>query len=448
MLRSFALLFVLALGGASALSAQPPAFGSADDPLELGASPTSPDRVVVGGYAGPAFLRSGWRTGIRAEATVLHGPFSASIGGAVHPGDGGFYPREADDAYDALRLIRYIRLQPRQGGGSAYARIGPLENATLGAGLLARRYRTTAAWDERRIGAEASIGDPSARVSGFVGDLTGGSVAGAEVEFGTGISVPRVEDLRLSIGAVHDLSLPLSGDSSYTGVEATVQGALFSQDGFEVGPYVSYARLLGRGGAVGVGVEVEAPDLGAVARTHARLGLIVSGGRFIPGHVGPFYSVGAGRQRVVDADSFFDPEAPIAFAGTPIDSANGGVALVTDLRAVAFGRFEGLLYARRHFGPRPLSAFSLRLAARAGDTRFELGLEKQGFRALLSLFGGDLGEENTLVLDIATPVPALSGADLFVRSRYGYRRVSGGDGTDSYLVERRFQPFIGFRHRW
>ena len=439
------LTLCLAFLVASAASAQPPAFGSADDPLELGASPTSAARVEVAAYGGPAFVRAGWRTGVRVEANVLAGRFSASLGGAVHPGEGGLYPREADDVYDALRLVRYVRFQPRDGSG-AYARVGPLHNATLGAGLLARRYRTTAAWDERRVGAELALGGPSARLAAFVGDVTGGGVAGAEVEIGTGISVPRARDLSVTLGAVHDLSLPLRGDSSLTGVEATVRGALFAQDGFEIGPYVSFAQILGKGGALGAGVGLEAPDLGGVARAHAALGVVVSRGRFIPGHFGPFYSVGAGRQRIVDADSFFDADPGTTLAGTDIDSADGGVAITADLRGVAFGRFEGLLYARRHIGPRPLSAYSLRLAARAGGARFELGLEKQGFRSLLSLFGGDLGEENTLILDIATPVAALGGADVFVRSRYGYRRVGEGE-PERYLVERRFEPFVGLRAR-
>lgn len=444
-----ALVVLVALAAGHVALGQPPAFGSADDPMELGASPTSPDRIEVSGYAAPTFVRSGWRLGIRGEATILDGPFSASVGGDLHPGGGGFYPREADDPYDLLRLIRYVRLQPREGGGAAYARIGPLENATLGAGLLARRYRTTAAWDERRVGAEVTVGGPTARASAFIGDITGGSVAGAEVQVGTGLSVARVRNLRLTIGAVHDLSLPLTGDSSYTGIEATLRGALFEQDGFEFGPYVSYARVLGKGGGLGIGVGLEAPDLSNVLRTHARFGFAFYGDAFIPGHVGPFYSVGGGQQRIVDSDSFFDGGPTFEFAGTPVDSAQGGVSLISDLRAVAFGRFEGLIYTRRHFGPRPLTAASLRLAARFGDgTRFELGVEKQGFRSLLSLFGGDLGEENTLLLDIATPVEQLGGAHVFVRSRYGYRRVDAIDGTDSYLVERRFEPFVGVRRRF
>ena len=442
---------LLALSLAAAASAQAPAFGSGDDPLELGSSPTSPDRVLLSAYGGPAFLRSGWRTGVRAEATVLRGRFSASVGGAVHPGGDGLYAREADDAYDALRLVRYVRLQPREGGRGPYARVGPLQGVTLGTGMLARRYRTTAAWDERRVGAEGAAEGRGVRTGAFIGDVLGGGVLGAEVEVGTGLGLGRARGLRLGLAAVHDLSLPASGDSSLTGVEATLRGDIFAQDGLRVAPYVSAAQVLGKGGGVGVGVGIEADDLGGVARAHARLGVVASRGRFAPGLVGPFYSVGGGRQRIVAANSAFDADPGLVLAGTPIDSLRGGFDITADLRAVAFGRVEALLYARRHFGPGALSAFSLRLAARAGETRFELGLEKEGFRSLLTLFGGSLGEQNTLVLDVAVPVEALGGARAFIRSRYGYRRLADAEaegGPALYLVERRFEPYLGVRARF
>ena len=365
----------------------------------------------------------------------------------MHPGSGGFYENEADDLYDVLRTIRYVRFQPRE-RGHLYARLGPLENVTLGTGMLARRYRTTAAWDDRRIGAELAAGGPNARVAGFIGDVTGGGVVGGEVEFGTGLNVSRARGVRLGLAAVHDLGLPLVGDSSLTGVETTLTGDLFSQDGLSLSPYVSYAQVLGKGGGVGAGLALNAGNLGNVVRAHGRLGVVVARGRFSPGLVGPFYSVNGGRQRIIAANSFYDA-GPIQLAGTPVDSMRGGVDLTGEFRAVAFGRFEALLYARRHLGPRALSAFSLRVAARASEARFELGVEKQGFRSLLTLFGGSLGEQNSLILDVAFPVEALGGAHAFVRSRYGYRRLPDVDaGPDRFLVERRFEPFIGLRTRW
>ncbi len=448
MRRLLLLLALLAL--ASGATAQPPSFGSADDPLELGSAPFSPDRTILEAHAGPAFVRSDWRTGLRGEATVLRGRFSASVGGAVHPGGGGFYENEADDLYDALRVIRYIRVQPRGGRRGIYARVGPLDGVTLGTGMLARRYRTTAAWDERRIGAEfASGARGGARVAAFIGDVTGGSVAGAEVEIPTRLALGPARGVRLGLAAAHDLSLPASGDSALTGIEATLRGDVFSEGGLSVGPYVSFAQVLGKGGGIGVGLVADGADLGSVARAEARLGLVFSRGRFSPGIVGPMYSVNGGRQRIVAANSFYDDQAGFDLAGTPIDSMRGGVDLELELRSVAFGRVEALLFTRRHFGPGALSAFSLSLAARGGPARFEFGVEKQGFRSLLGIFGSALGEENTLLLDISFPVPALGGAHAFVRSRYGYRRLADDEaGPQRYLVERRFEPLIGVRTRW
>ena len=46
------------------------------------------------------------------------------------------------------------------------------------------------------------------------------------------------------------------------------------------------------------------------------------------------------------------------------------------------------------------------------------------------------------MLDVTAPVGA--GGQLFVRSRYGYRRLPG-DGPGRFLAERRFEPLVGVR---
>ncbi|MEL6615724.1 MAG: hypothetical protein AAFQ43_08305, partial [Bacteroidota bacterium] len=195
--RAFLFLLPLAIAFASAPEAQPPPFGSAEDPFELGASPTSPDRVTGAIYGGPAFLRSDWRTGIRAEGAVLRGRLSASVSGEIHPGTDGLYEREADDARDLLRLVRYVRLQPRQGQTGLYARLGPLHSVTVGTGMLARRYRTTAAWNDRRLGAEiATASGGRVRGAAFVGDVTGGGVVGGELDIATGLNIGPARGLR------------------------------------------------------------------------------------------------------------------------------------------------------------------------------------------------------------------------------------------------------------
>ena len=423
---------------AGSVAAQPAPFGSSDDVFETAARPSASV------YAGPAFVRSGWRTVVDADVTLREKRLSASIGGALHPGTGGLYDDEADDLYDVARLVRYVRLDPGPGDRTPYVRLGPTQNLTLASGLLAHRYRTTTAWDDRRISAEAVVGGERVQAAAFLGDVSGAGVVGAQVEVGTGASAGPVRGLRATLAAVHDLGGPYGGDG-LTGAELRVQGDLFAEGGLSVSPYVAYARYAAHGGGLGVGVEAEADNLGNVGRAAARIGVVASGKEFAPGVVGAFYAIDNPRDRIVVAESFYDSDPAFELAGTPLDSIRAGVDVVVDARGVAFGRFEGRLHVRRHIGADRLSAFGFRIAARASGARFELGLEREGFRTLLGLLGR-LGEQNTLTLDIAAPVPALGGATAFVRSRYGYRRLPEDTaGPNRFLIERRFEPMIGLR---
>ena len=440
-----ALSLLLALGAA----AQPVAFGSSDDVRELGSGVQPEDRTVAAALAGPAYLPDTWRGALRAEAEALRGRLSVGVGATVHPGAGGLYGPEADELYDLARVVRYVRLNPTA-GNRTYARLGPAERVTLGSGALVRRFRTTTAWDERTLGLEGAAEGRRVRAAGFASDvLRTSGLVGAEVSVQTGARLGPVTGLAVTLAAVHDLGRDgLSGDSSLTGVEATVRGAYLGAGPLDVRPFASHARYLGRGSTLGGGVEVGASNLADALRVGATVAVFASTAGFVPGHVGPFYALNNGDERIVDDGSFFGPGAP-ELAGTPLDSLGGGVDVVLDLRLLAFGRFEVAQYARRHIGDERASGYGLRFAGRLpGDGAVEFSLERQDFRGVFDLVQ-DLGQLNALVLDVRLPVGERG--LLFVRSRYGYRRLTDADGPAfaagpaRYLVERRFEPLVGVR---
>ena len=438
-LRLLVPLGLLALAAARPLAAQSSGFGSGDDVWEA----TEPDGVA--GFAGPAFVRAGWRTAVHGRATASSGRLRASAQATLHPGEGGFYPGEADGLSDLTRAVGFVRLE-RPGTRGLYARLGPLRRVTLGTGLVVDHYATTAAPDDQRLGAEAELRTAAATVRAFIGDATGAGVAGASLRLRTGLDAPRARNLRFGAALVHDLDLPLAGDSSFTAAEVSVSGVALDAGGGTLGPYVSAAHVLHHGSGLGVGLAASADEFSGIGRAHARLGVVVSWGRFAPGLVGAFRQVEGGRGRIVDSETYFDDGRPAELAGTPIDSLAGGLDLVADLGVAAFGRFEVGSHVRRHLGPGAVSAFGARVAAVAGGARLELAVERQGFRGLLGLVG-DLGEQNTLVFDLDVPIERL-GARAFVRSRYGYRRVPEADlGPDRFVIERRFEPMLGLRAR-
>lgn len=430
---------VLLAGRAAGAQAPPPAFGSADDLFEfdgdaLRDAGTRPDAgLQVGLFGGAAYLPDRWRGALRAEVAVARGLVRVGLGATIHPTLGGLYGPEADEAYDLLRAVEYVRLD-RSARQPLYLRLGPTEHVTLGAGALARDYRTTTAWDERTLGAEAALDAGRVSVAAFADDVRLSGVVGGEVSLRTDARVGPLGGLRVTLGGLRDLGQ--RGDSALTGVEATLRATLGEAGApFGVVPFVTVARYLGRGTGVGAGVEGEAFRASTTLRATGRAAVFASTGRFLPGAVNPFYALSNADERIVSGRS----AVPV---GAPLDSLSGGVDVVLDVRVVAFGRFEVGQHVRRHIGPDRASAYGLRVAARLpARARAEVGVERQGFRGLFG-FLGSLGDENALVLDVTAPVGA--GGQLFLRSRYGYRRLPG-DGPGRFIAERRFEPLFGVR---
>lgn len=448
-MRCFVFSLLLLLG--IPCLAQPLRFGSADALDEWGAGRPSRDLVELAGFTGAAYLPAAWRGAVRAEAEALSGRISVGLAQTGHPAAGGLYAPEADEAYDLLRSIRYLRLNPTA-SSRLYARLGPTQHLTLGTGALAQAYGTSTAWDERTIGVEAALERGAVSGGLFVDDVRLNGVAGGQVEVQSDASVGRLRKIRAGVAGVHDLGLPRTrGDSSLTGVEAWLAAEWIGDQTFEVAPFVTAARYLGRGGTVGVGVNAGAYNLSNAVRAGLQVAVFASGSGFVPGHVGPFYAVSNSRDRIVTTDSFYDEDPAFELAGTPLDSVRSGVDVVANLRLLAFGRFEVAQTFRRHIGPDQLSAYGLRLgAALPGDAEVAFELERQGFRGVFGLFG-DLEEENLLRLDVR--VPLAEPVVLLVHSRYGYRVLAPSEvGLETFpnrrfLIERRFEPMIGLRIR-
>ncbi len=105
--------------------------------------------------------------------------------------------------------------------------------------------------------------------------------------------------------------------------------------------------------------------------------------------------------------------------------------------------FELVHYLRRDYAG-DNGAFGLRVALspdRGRRLRFVFDIQRQGLTGLTDLFS-DVVDEAILTfrLDYSFAPPFR----MFVRSRYGYRRVDDlPDGTARYLVERRFEPMVG-----
>src|SRR5690606_22217027 len=104
-------------------------------------------------------------------------------------------------------------------------------------------------------------------------------------------------------------------------------------------------------------------------------------------------------------------------------------------------------YFRRHYGTQPLSEYHLRVFLRARDKlRFEAGIDRGGLLGFFTLFNA-LGDQSALVFAVDYRVAGPFWA--FVHARYTFERVgTAADGTEHFLVQRRFEPLGGIRLRF
>ncbi len=445
-MRAALLLLVLMAAGPAA--AQGLVFGSADDPAEAPPDALSRSRAHLSVYGGPSYLGADWFGGLGFEAEGALGPLAVRLEGRYRADTDGLYEDDADELYDALRLVRYARLNPTP-QRPVYARLGPIRRLTLGPGHLVRDFATTADWDERTVGVEAALSSRLLQLGGFTSDVRMDRLVGGRLALRPfGLSRrPGLGSLVLGATAVHDLGL--DGEAQTTAFSADARFDVLGLGDFRLTPFVSYAEFLEYGSGLAVGASFGSNDLASLGRLRAGLGLTQSNDGFIPGYFNAFYPVENPAARIVDSDAFFRSRDTTATVGTPLAEASGGTALFFELEAVVFGTVELSQYVRRDFGG-STGDYSLRLTVspdRGRDFRFLFELHRQGLDDFGDLFS-DLTDEALLIfhLDYAVRPPVR----LFLRSRYGYTGLTDGlplDGAERYLVERRFEPMVGITIR-
>jgi hypothetical protein len=438
LLQLFLFLAVLAPAGAS----QPVTFGSADDPAEVILDPLRAAAARLAFYGGPSYIGVNWRAGVALEAEGAVGPFAVRIDGNLRLGLGGVYEPDASEPYDALRLIRYVRLNPTP-SVPLYVRVGPLQRTSFGDGLLVRDLGTYAAWDERTVGVEGAFSSRVVDVEAFTSDVRPDNLVGGSVTVRPFASRRQRGGGTLSLRGegVHDLGL--RDDVNTTAVAAGLEARISVIGDLGIMPYVTHARYLNYGHATSFGAVAGTPDVAGLGRASASVGLIVRSEQFVPGFFSPFYQVHNPNAGIVSSDAYFRDRSTQHRVGTTLDEAPAGTALTLELNALVYDTFEISQFMRRDFGGNT-GAYSLRLIvspARGRDFRLHFELHRQGVAGIRTLFS-DLVDEALLVfaLDYSITEPFR----VFLRSRYGYTSAGAfDDGTTRYLIERRFEPMVG-----
>ncbi|MDX1546018.1 MAG: hypothetical protein R3247_03470 [Rhodothermales bacterium] len=448
-MRGFAagLVLLMALGLAAVpAAAQTVPFGSADDPREQIQDQWWRRESQFYAVGGLSLIAAQWRGAGTLGLDLVTRPLTAHLEGTLRAGVLGEYGPDLDESYDLLRLVSFARYNPPQ-GGPLHLRAGLVDRMRLGTGHVVNFFSSSTAWDERTVGAEAAYFGRQLEVGGFTDNVLLDGVAGGRVGVRPLFFSDRLPLRTLQFGGAYvtDLAPRLpDGPPRLEAYNVDARFDLFSAGGFEFSPYLSYAWYRHAGRGIGFGADLGAEEFADVLSFRLRLGLFYNGEGFIPGYVGPFYTLHNRQARIVDSGSDLgDPQAT-DFVGTLLDAGRGGNDLWTELRVLVNRRFEFWYSFRRHNGTQRLSELNLRLFLRRADQlRFEVGIDRGRLGGFFTIFN-DMDDHSALVF--GTDYRLFGAAWLFLRSRYSYERIDPGDDhAQRFLVQRRFEPMTGLR---
>ena len=428
-----------------AVSAQPVDFGSADDPAEQLQRVWWRYQNSLDAQTGLSLIADHWRAGVGMNMSLVTRSLTARLKGTVRGGIYGRYDQDSDELYDLLRIVEFARYNPPR-DSRFYLRGGQLERVRLGTGHLVNFFNSYVAWDRRTVGVESMYGSRIVDLSVFTDNVLLNGVVGSRVALrplGWGDNL-RTQSLTVGFNYVTDLSLRDSVSRSVTAYNVDAGFNALPQGDIRLVPFASFAWYPQYGSGISFGATVESDNFIDLARFRLRVALYYNGSEFIPGYYGAFYQVSNPGARILNSYRYLVGETEIEYEGVELDDALGGNDFETELRLLIFERFEFWYYFRRHYGTQSLSEFHLRVFLhQPRQLRIYVGLDRAGLKGYFSLFN-DLGDQTALVF--GTDYRIAGPFWTFIDARYTFEYVSTSpDGKAQYLVQRRFEPFVGIR---
>ncbi|MEM1096597.1 MAG: hypothetical protein AAGJ10_18505 [Bacteroidota bacterium] len=435
------LAFLVTPGG---ILAQTSTFGSLNDPREQieAAWWRRENRLDLMG--GVSLIGPQWRGATAIRASLVGPGVAVQLNGTLRGGIYGDYRNDRDEVYDLLRLLEYARYTPLRNrpGYSRYVRFGPIRNARLGTGHLVDFFSTMTAWDARTIGLEGFYQAPTFNLAVFSDDVLLNGLVGARlgVHPFRRVRGSRLRTLELGLSAVTDQRI----DETFAGYNVDVSVDAFRTDPLAFTPFASGAWYQDRGHSVGLGAHVGTQPGGDFGTVRLTMAAFFNSRNFLPGYVGSFYSISNEESRVIDAERFNPGRGLEQYADLPLSDISSDLSVWTELRVLIYEQVEVLYAFRREYANTNLSTMHLRLFFETqGGTRLDLGLDRGGLGGLLSAFN-DLGDLTSLVLNAEAEIRFPFW--VFVQSRYTFeQRADADDGTQRFLVQRRFEPMGGLR---
>ena len=232
--------------------------------------------------------------------------------------DGKIRSGDFNDAYDYLRLIRYIRYGNKN--EPWYARVGSIDYARLGHGSIMYMYRNSSSYDLRKVGIEFDADFQKIGFESMYSDVGGAGVFGVRgyvrpLQFTDAASIPIIGGLEAGATLASDFNKDANvtwGDVGGTTRLADGGGAL-SIVGFDLGLpllshdivrstlYADYAKIISYGGGATVGLSLGLRGLGLFT-VDAKYERRFVGDQFLPSYFDAFYE--RERYQTIDTSHF------------------------------------------------------------------------------------------------------------------------------------------------
>jgi len=220
--------------------------------------------------------------------------------------DGKIRKADFDEGYDFLRLIRYVRYGQKR--APLYFRVGALDAARIGHGLLMYNYSNSISYDNRKVGLEFDMKFDSwgfeTMTSNFFGaELFGGrfyylplSESGIplirSLEFGSSFVTDLSEDGRKLQNGSQPLTLKNYDKSNPVTAAGVDVGLPILDNAFlDLGIYSEFGKILGYGQGASFGVETNLKGLGSLFSVSGKFEHRINGDQFLPNYFGPFYEI-------------------------------------------------------------------------------------------------------------------------------------------------------------
>lgn len=393
-------------------------------------------------WGGVSLIGAQWRASGSATFEFVTKSVTGRLHGSIRVGPLGTYTPDWNEPYDILRMLAFARYNPPR-TMPLHLRIGTIERMRLGVGHIVRYFSSSVAWDDRSIGAEFVYAGHTLEVAGFTDNVLLDGVLGGRVAVRPLAHSRRLPFRSASIGFnyVTDRATPPRGDAQLAAYNVDLQFDLFSSGEIFFAPYVSYAWIVNYGEGLSFGADMYGNQFLDTFTFRLRLGALYNGKRFIPAYFNTFYTVNNLHARVVRSDTDLTNIRPEDLAGVPLDGGRGGSALLTEVHLTISPNFSNESSHRYHLGNQPLHEFHMRFFLRTSENFVvSFGLDRMaegGYFAFFKPF------DDLSALVFSTDFRVAGAFHLYLRARYTYERIGDESAGQLYLVQRRFEPYVG-----